>query len=63
VSEPELQWVTSSFCSDGACIEAAPLADTVMVRDSKAGNGLFVLVSQIEWHCFLDAIQRGEFEF
>jgi Domain of unknown function (DUF397) len=55
-------WRTSSYTSNGeACVEIAPTADAVLVRDTKnAGTGPTLRISHPGWAAFLAATPRQE---
>ncbi len=46
----------------GACVEVAPLADGVAVRDSKDRDGPVLSFTAAEWVAFLDGARNGEFD-
>jgi Domain of unknown function (DUF397) len=50
-----VEWHKSSYSSqDGNCVEVArDLPGLVAVRDSKASNGVKLLVSQETWRAFI----------
>jgi len=56
------KWVTSTFCSDAACVEVAPLSDGVAVRDGKNRHKEALKFERRQWVAFLDGIRAGEFE-
>ena len=60
-SEPHYR--RSSFCSGGACVEAAPLPDgSVTVRDSKDLTVPGHRFTPDEWRAFIQGVKAGEFD-
>jgi hypothetical protein len=57
------QWVKSSLCGTGACVEVAKVADQYLVRDSKAPDAPALTFTQDEWTAFVDGVTAGEFRF
>ncbi|MGC0421630.1 DUF397 domain-containing protein [Embleya sp. AB8] len=56
-----LAWRTASRSSDqGACVEVAPLADGVVVRDSKDRALGIHRYPRTGWTALLDAVRRGQ---
>ncbi len=54
----------SSFCTDAhGCVEVAIGANTVTVRDSKAGGELELAFSPAEWTAFIAGVKAGEFDW
>jgi hypothetical protein len=53
--EPDgIVWYTSSYSGTGAdCVEVAPGAERVLVRDSKDPHGPALAVSPSAWRSFL----------
>jgi Domain of unknown function (DUF397) len=56
---PEPDWMRSSFCETGSCVEVAFVGDNVALRDSKEANGPILQFSRSEWAQFLDAAARN----
>lgn len=54
------QWRKSSYSGNtgGACVEVAPLPDTVAVRDSKYRDGGNLVVSATAWSAFVRTVAR-----
>jgi hypothetical protein len=48
--------------ANGACVEVAPAANMVAVRDSKDPDGAILLYTKAEWSAFLDGAKKGEFD-
>lgn len=46
---------------EGNCVEVADFGDTVAVRDSKDPDGPKLVFTPFEWECFLDGVNKGEF--
>lgn len=60
VSLPE--WHTSTFSSDGACVEVGMDGNAILVRDSKAPTGRVLRFNRREWAAFLAGAKAGEFD-
>jgi hypothetical protein len=56
--EPDsIVWHTSSYSGgNGACVQAAPAPDRVLVRDSKDPDGPALTVPTPAWRAFLSAV-------
>ncbi len=56
-----LDWRTSNYTNDGhACVEVAPTADRVLIRDTKDHNtGPTLRLDLDSWHAFLTAVLTG----
>ncbi|MCA1606633.1 MAG: DUF397 domain-containing protein [Acidobacteria bacterium] len=52
----EVGWRTSSY--SGNCVEVAPAADGVLVRDSKDPAGPTLGVTTAQWRAFLTTVTR-----
>lgn len=62
--ESEPQFLVSSYCGGGACVEVAPLADgRVAVRSSKYPGLPALVYSSLEWRDFIAGVKKGEFDF
>ncbi|WP_443060773.1 DUF397 domain-containing protein [Streptomyces sp. NBC_00448] len=61
----EQAWRKSSYSNDsgGACVEVAPLAHAVGVRDSKDKAGPALVVTPVEWASFVDLVCSGAVDF
>jgi hypothetical protein len=56
-------WYKSSYTSgQGNCVEVAPLAGGVAVRDSKDPAGPVLAVSPQHWEAFTAVIKAGELD-
>lgn len=59
----DLHWRKSSFSSNGACVEVAPMGEAfVAVRDSKNPAGGIQVYNHHEWRSFLQGVRNGEFD-
>jgi Domain of unknown function (DUF397) len=59
----ELAWRKAhSSVGNGACVELAPAAGMVAIRDSKDPDGPMLRYTAAEWHAFLDGAKKGEFD-
>jgi hypothetical protein len=61
MSQTTKKWVKSTYCSNGACVEAADGPDFVALRDSKRPDGGMLQVSHSDWRGFLAGIKAGDF--
>jgi hypothetical protein len=52
----ELAWRKSSACDPSECVEVASCGDHVLVRDSEAAMGPFLMFPHQEWHSFISRI-------
>jgi hypothetical protein len=57
-----LSWRTARKSGSNNCVEVAPAADGVAVRDSKDREGPVLFYTPLEWAAFLDGAKRGEFD-
>ena len=48
--------------NNGACLELAPMAGMIAVRDSKDPDGPVLMYSKAELAAFLDGAKKGEFD-
>lgn len=61
-STEDQPFVRSSFCSLGACVEVATLAEGgVALRDSRSPD-LLLTFTEVEWLAFIDGVKAGEFD-
>jgi hypothetical protein len=59
----DLRWRTSRrSAGNGACVEVAPAAGTVLVRDSQDQAGPIVQYPGGSWRTFLGAVKIGQFD-
>jgi Domain of unknown function (DUF397) len=57
-----LQWRTARrSAGNGACVEVAPAAGAILVRDSQDRPGPVVQYSGKSWHLFLQAAKKGQY--
>lgn len=57
----ELVWYRGKPCDGGACVEAALLDETVLLRSSSV-PGVTLILSRDEWNTFLVAAKAGHFD-
>jgi len=50
--DPE-RWQTSSYCSDGSCVEVGTVADLVVIRNSTDPEGPRLRLSPQRWSAFI----------
>jgi hypothetical protein len=61
---PTLVYRTSSRCSNGGCVEVAPLPDGgAVVRDTKHRTREPLTFNAQEWADFISGVKNGEFDF
>jgi hypothetical protein len=59
----DLRWRTARrSAGNGACVEVAPAAGTVLVRDSQDQAGPIVQYPGSSWRTFLGAAKMGQFD-
>lgn len=59
----DLQWRTARrSVGNGACVEVAPTAGTILIRDSKDKDGPVVQYPGGSWRAFLEAAKTGRFD-
>jgi hypothetical protein len=62
-SVDRVQFISSSFCTMGGCVEVGQLADGgVAVRDSKNPGRSVLIFSGDEWAEFVSGVRAGEFD-
>lgn len=57
MSASTLKWVTSSYSSQGNCIEVADSGSRVLVRDTKDRTGPVLKLSPAAWRQFADRLK------
>jgi hypothetical protein len=63
VSQVTEEWIRSSFCDTGACLEIASAGGDVLVRDSKSPEQAHLRLGARAWTEFLDGVIAGDFDF
>ena len=48
--------------NNGACVELAPAARQILIRDSKDQNGPVIAYSQYSWRLFVASAKTGHFD-
>jgi hypothetical protein len=61
-STPQLSWVSSGACADGACVQVASDGDGVFLRDGKEPDGNVLSFTRAEWTAFLNGVKTGNFD-
>ena len=57
---PQVRWHKSSHSSaNGQCVEVAPVAGAVAVRDSKDLAGPELIFTRPAWVAFVEGLKRG----
>lgn len=57
--DPAVTWRTSSYSGvNGNCVEVAPAAGTVLVRDTNDRAGPILAVPTPAWHAFVTHLSR-----
>jgi hypothetical protein len=58
-----LRWRTARrSANNGACVEVAPMAGTLLVRDSQDQAGPVVAYAGTTWRAFLIEAKQGQFD-
>lgn len=56
-------WRKSRRCTpDQQCVEIAPIASEVAVRDSKDPQGPRLLLRPAQWKTFVDGVKTGQYD-
>jgi hypothetical protein len=57
----EVEWRKSSYSAQGNCVEVGFLSGSgqVAIRDSKDRGGPVLVVSEADWHAFLQCVKDG----
>lgn len=55
-------WIRSSFCNFGNCVEVKQMGEHVYVRDSKDPLGPALTFTREEWATFLAGAATGDFD-
>lgn len=59
----DLQWRTARrSAGNGACVQVAPVAGAILIRDSKNQDGPVVPYPGNSWRIFVGAVKRGRFD-
>ena len=59
----DLRWrIARRSANNGACVEVAPTAGSILVRDSKDQDGPVVQYPGNSWRAFLGAAKKGQFD-
>ena len=48
--------------NNGACVELAPTAGRILIRDSKDQDGPIIAYSEYSWRLFVAAAKTGNFD-
>jgi hypothetical protein len=48
--------------NNGACVELAPAAEQILIRDSKDQDGPVMAYSQYSWRLFVASVKTGHFD-
>ncbi len=62
VNSSSLAWRKSTRCDSASCVEVAPVADGVAMRDSKDSEGPALLFTREQWADFLHGARAGDFD-
>ena len=62
-TQPTLVWRRSRRCESAECVEVAPTAGHVSIRDSKDPKGQVLRFTAAEWAVFVAGVRAGEFDF
>lgn len=60
----EWNWVKSSFCGDGNCIEVSPGKDLAFIKSAVKvqGNSQCLVVTKDELSLFIKGVKNGDFD-
>lgn len=58
----DLNWRTSSACTNNNCVEVASTGDSIAIRSSLDPHGATIVYSAEEWRDFVVGVKRGEFD-
>lgn len=62
-ASPHHAWRKSSYSGDGNnCVEAAPIADSIAIRDSKNPEARPVILQPPTWRHLCDQVKAGVFD-
>ncbi len=56
------EWLRSSFCTGGTCVEIAGTPEAVLLRDGKNPQQPPSMIDHAAWADFTAAIRAGEFD-
>ena len=56
-------WRKSSYSQNTNCVEVAPFADHVLIRNSRAQRGPTLVFTLAEWDAFVNGVSDGQFNF
>ena len=60
----DLRWRTARrSAANGACVEVAPAAGTILIRDSKDPHGPLIRYPERSWLTFLTEAKSGWFDY
>ena len=57
-----VDWLVSTFCAGGNCVQVAAIGDAIAIRDSKNPDGPVLRYSPEEWRDFLAGAKNGDFD-
>ena len=58
-----LEWRKARHsANNGACVELAPAAGQILIRDSKDQNGPVIAYCQSSWRLFVGSAKTGHFD-
>ena len=58
MNNPAHTWVTSSYSSQGNCVEVGGAARVILVRDTKDRRGPVLRFTPTVWRRFADQVKR-----
>lgn len=58
----DLVWRQGKQCESGACVEAANIQGTVVLRSSTDPDGVRLILSVAEWAAFVESVKDGLFD-
>jgi hypothetical protein len=57
-----LSWRVARNCNGGNCIRVAPIAEMIVIGDSKNPDGPLLSYSHAEWAAFVEGVRQGDFD-
>ena len=60
--QPSLVWRKSARCDSASCVEVAPIAGGMAMRDSKDPDGPILRFTRAQWAVFLTGARAGDFD-
>lgn len=58
----ELEFITSSFCHEGGCVEVAKTPDGTRYVRRTSGGAVPISFTRDEWEAFVKGVKNDEFD-